>query len=692
MKHSNLIIKYIMDEFKTLTKENKHQRKKIKQKKDDVDRKMVSDYVSKYNTYSKIDKITTIDVENILSVKGISFERIMRILNNVVYSDKNAIGFKELFKNPYHFSITFPILMTYKQCNNIVRDLRIENVPPKEKVISFIYNTIIDECGWNNNVYIQHKWFLKQVEQKNEEGLDKRLIQNVINEHIVIDNIYIDKRSFFPPYQKGYKALCVTILNFRDIEDECQQILNELCDTVVEDDDDFYLPKNVVRLSNRETLTELQQQAVINSIDNAISIITGGPGSGKTTTIKAINRYSKETNTLTINLAYCGKAVRNISHKFTVDTYDYKTTSRCYTLHKFLNHEIYNKENHDNYFESVIIVDEISMIDLCMLHSLLRFVRKYDCTLVLVGDDDQLGPIGIGNPFEIIMNNIKKHSIKCVRFTSQPRFNDTPVILDMLNEIKTKQFDVANNTYGDKYFNFENIENIRDISDFMEEYLVKQKLHDIKDLRKPAGVLFLTAENKHIFGKDNLNNILQKIINSKHIEYQYEIVEHFNSKSFTFYNGDKVLRRVNNYSRKISRFNGDEAIVFKIINDGKRQIRVKYWNARLNDYGNGEKEKYVGDEDYEENITIRELKEEFDLGYVRTIHKSQGGEARHIILFGPNKQHQTSWKNIYGKGKKLLRVAVSRGTHKIHVICLPEQIKEIIEKKNVMSTTKIFNI
>ena len=143
-----------MDEFKTLTKQNKHQRKIIKQKKDDKDRKMVIDYVSKYNMYSKIDKITTTDVENILSVKGISFERIMRILNNVVYADKNAIGFNILFKNPYHFSITFPIMLTYNQCNNIVRDLRIENVPHKEKVISFIYNTIIDECGWNNNVYM----------------------------------------------------------------------------------------------------------------------------------------------------------------------------------------------------------------------------------------------------------------------------------------------------------------------------------------------------------------------------------------------------------------------------------------------------------------------------------------------------------------------------------------------------------
>ena len=61
---------------------------------------MVSDYVSKYNMYSKIDKITMVDVENIISIKGISVERIMRILNNVVYGDKNAIGFNILF-NPF---------------------------------------------------------------------------------------------------------------------------------------------------------------------------------------------------------------------------------------------------------------------------------------------------------------------------------------------------------------------------------------------------------------------------------------------------------------------------------------------------------------------------------------------------------------------------------------------------------------
>ena len=255
---------------------------------------------------------------------------------------------------------------------------------------------------------------------------------------------------------------------------------------------------------------------------------------------------------------------------------------------------------------------------------------------------------------------------------------DNGGIPDMLTDIKTKTFPNPEK-YGAS-FNMIDVNNgYFDVYNFLKE----NKMYDKKTLMNPDGILFLTPEHEKTYGKNDLNKTLQSLINDN-CNNDNLICKTFNS---SFYNGDKVLRIHNNYTREVSRYNGDEAIIEVVIKKEKGSkkeplIRVMYWNKNKNDYGNSS-----GFDVFEEIITIRELKDEFDLGYARTIHKSQGGEADQVVLFGPLKDH-SSW--IRSNGVKLLRVAVSRAKNKVHMVCNSEHIKDVIKKDTCLSTSKMF--
>lgn len=651
----------------------------------------LNSFVKSYNdSYLIGETITYISVKTLYDLK-ISLAKLYNIKRHIT----NSVGFKflHLFENPYIFSKMYPPVITHKQSEKLEIELNIINIPEKDKLESFIIYIISNNCN-NNDIYCSEKtlnyYIKKELEYStkiiNEHNLygkqrdNLKLLENKVLLKKSIRNVTVREYITFEHYMKStktkYNAAGITLKTIKYQEDECTRIIRELNDydaEDAEDDEDLVsietISCDVLKVSGNKVLNEKQVEGLLNSINNPFSVIAGGPGVGKTTLIRAINKYFNENDLLSINLAFCGKAVRTMSHKIG----DLKK-SYCFTLHKFLYNEIY-KEDAD-FTDCAVIVDEISMIDLNMLYTLLSFSDKNNTRLVFVGDNDQLPPIGIGNPFESITVNIKKEKIPYVMLDAQMRF-DNQGIPDMLADFKNKSFPISEK-YGKAY----NMIDINNVNFNLEDFLKENKMFDRPSLMNPDGILFLTPENNKKYGKSDLNKTLQSLIN-ENCNNSNLICKTYDN---IFYNGDKVLRTHNNYTREATsgaRYNGDEGIIH--IDGTKKEtlIRVSYWNRSKNEYGNS-----ITNNKYEEIITVRELKDEFDLGYARTIHKSQGGEATQVVLFGPLSQH-SSWR--MSNGVKLLRVAISRAKNKVHMICDPNIIKDVIKKDICHSTTNMFN-
>ena len=709
-----------MDEFALLQQSKRDKKEKMEQTKKEEKKKaknteeeLLEKFVKAFNDSKyTTERINLQTVKRLYDLK-ISLRKLYSIKQHICRSNGD-LKFIFLFENPFIFSKQYPPVLSYKQSEHLEIELNIPDIPDNDKLESFVIYVINNNC-FNNDSYCSDKTlkyninreikiiskkimennvYGKQRENlnllKNKELLEKSINKVTIREYVTFEHYSKDGRKL------KYNNVGTTLEYIRNQEQECQEIIREFIASDVEEDEETQalkllsgtgyieeeeddddeeitiddIPQDVLKVIGTQKLNEKQIEGLLNALNNPLSVITGGPGCGKTTLINALNKYFNKIKLKTVNVAFCGKAVRTISHRL-----GRLEMSDCFTLHKFLYNEIY-KEDAD-FDGCVIIVDEVSMLDLNMLYTLLIYSQKVNTRLVFVGDNDQLPPIGIGNPFESIITNIVKEKIPYVKLETQMRF-DNGGIPDMLTDIKNKTFPNPER-YGSSFNMIDVNKREFDLYTFLKE----NKMFDKTTLMNPDNILFLTPEHDKKYGKNELNKILQSLIN-ENCNDDNIICKTFNN---TYYNEDKVLRVHNNYTRDISRYNGDEAIIeLYIKKEGKKKkeplVKVKYWNKNKNEYGNS-----IGHDIYEEVITVRELKDEFDLGYARTIHKSQGGEATQVVLFGPLNEH-TSWRR--SNGVKLLRVAVSRAKNKVHMICEPENIKDVIKKEICLSTTKMF--
>lgn len=696
-------------------KEIVEQKEKKEEKKKEKEEESVSRFVSDYNKAVKSDcSVRYEEVRTLVDIANISIKSLRNILRHNQYSHDDIIPFSWLFRNPYKFSKIYPTLLTYKKSEYIEIALNIpkDTIPVIDKMESFIISIITQNLNYNNDTYITKRYLESQIQKeldrnkkkifenkiKGREKENNTLLNNIaiikksIDALTIERHVYFDYASKFNKMKPGYRARGVTLKKIYEMERQCQQIINNEFSDVPSSEEVVAIPEDIQKFQKFQ-FTDEQVSCFTNAINYPMSVICGPPGSGKTAIIIGINDYFIQFNSgnkaehLVINLAYCGKAVRNI--KYRLRNKKYMRSSRCYTLHKFLYYEIYKHhddedEIQDNYDNSVIIVDESSMICLNMFVQLLKFVEKHDSTVIFVGDDEQLPPIGMGNPFQTMLNFIisGRLAIPFVKLTKVHRNGDE--VKKMLAHIKTKEFPVAS---GEYYLNEKEnaVLSIYDINYSLDDFDYHLSTLDKEMLMRPNHTLFLVAEHEGDVGTIALNAKLQKYINPSSRRQDDIIYKHFNERMF---NNDKVLRIANNYTRKYHRYNGDEGIVVKLKND-KTRVKIKYWNEQNNSYGNMEGG-IIGYDDFEEIISIREFKEEFKLGYCRTIHKSQGGEADNVIIFGPVKYHY-SWTSSSGRGIKLLRVALSRVKKgKIHLFCHPEVISEVLDKKEHLSTTSLF--
>lgn len=381
------------------------------------------------------------------------------------------------------------------------------------------------------------------------------------------------------------------------------------------------------------TYSDKQKEAIISSLENNLTIITGGPGTGKTTIIKAIvdlykllNKFNdKELIKNIALLAPTGRASKRMSES---------TSLPASTIHRFLkwNKEadefMVNEYNPD--FSKFIIVDEVSMIDNRLMDSLLRGLTN-NIKLVLVGDYNQLPSVGAGNVLKDLIDSDVVDTVELDLLYRQDEYSYIPVLA---NEIKneTLESDFLNEK---DYYKFLECHSDAIVPSLVN--IVKKVISKGYDYKR---VQLMAPMYAGVNGIDNINKVLQNVfnpmeLNKKEIKYGDVI----------YRENDKVLQLVNDPDNNV--FNGDIGVIKKIDykgKSGKPEITIDYDSIivtyTLNDFN------------------------KFKHGFIISIHKSQGSEFELVII----PISHTYKRMLY---KKLIYTAVTRAKKRLIIIGEP---------------------
>ena len=362
------------------------------------------------------------------------------------------------------------------------------------------------------------------------------------------------------------------------------------------------------------TLDEMQRKAVVEAVKNGVLVITGGPGTGKTTTINAIIRYFETEDMEILLAAPTGRAAKRMTEA---------TGWEAVTIHRLL--ELSGvpsddrstasfERNEENPLEAdVIIIDEMSMVDIALMHSLLLAVTA-GTRLILVGDENQLPSVGPGNVLRDIIRSGCFSVVELKKIFRQASESDIVVNAHKIN--RGEQVTINNKSRD--FFFLKRYD--ADIIIRVVIALIQEKLPRYVDA-KPYEIQVLTPMRKGLLGVERLNQILQRYLNPPdEKKKEKEIGQRL------FREGDKVMQVKNNYQleweilgrykipvdKGVGVFNGDTGIMTEI-NEFAETATVEFEDGRQAEY------------------SFKQL-EELELAYAVTIHKSQGSEYPAVIL------------------------------------------------------------
>jgi len=358
-------------------------------------------------------------------------------------------------------------------------------------------------------------------------------------------------------------------------------------------------------------LDGLQAEAVKEAVTNGLMVITGGPGTGKTTTINTIIRYF-ELEGMDIFLgAPTGRAAKRMSE---TTGFEARTIHRMLELNGGAEGNVGFERNEKNPLETdVIIIDEMSMVDISLMHALLKAVAA-GTRLILVGDVNQLPSVGPGSVLKDMIESGQFHVVRLNKIFRQAAQSDIIVNAHKINRGENVSLD---NKSMDFFFLKRFDANVI-ISIVIQ--LIQQKLPKFVDA-EPFDIQVLTPMRKGLLGVERLNGILQQYLNppgqGKAEREHGDIV---------FREGDKVMQVKNNYQleweirskyglaidKGMGIFNGDTGII-KSISAYQEIMAVEFDEGRTVEY------------------SFKQL-DELELAYAITIHKSQGSEYPAVVI------------------------------------------------------------
>lgn len=388
-------------------------------------------------------------------------------------------------------------------------------------------------------------------------------------------------------------------------------------------EDNLSLFIKVWEKDNQIQLAQKQKEAIKACLHHGILVLTGGPGTGKTTVIKGILSILKAQG-LKIRLAApTGRAAKRLSET---------TGQKALTIHRLLeannlaqddNLQLgFSKDIDDQLDADVIILDEVSMVDIVLMHHFLNAVPD-GCRIILVGDTDQLPAVGPGS---VLKDIIRSQKIPAIRLDEIFRQAQTSMIIQNAHIINAGRLPDLRKQYSD--FVFYELNDDTSITQKILDLCTKDLPHEGFDVLKDVQVL--SPMHRFLCGVENLNLMLQEQLNPKKNQDELKY------SSQTFRVGDKVMHIRNNYQKNV--FNGDIGFIQDINNE---KLTVDYFDHIVT---------------YEKN----ELNE-LTLAYASSVHKSQGSEYKVIII-------PLSTSHYIMLQRNLLYTAITRAKQKVIII------------------------
>ena len=570
-----------------------------------------------------------------LSPYGITPKYCLRIYKK--YKEK-AIDI--INKNPYRLAEDVRGI-GFKIADEIASKIGIDKYSPERIMQGIIYTL-------NQSLASGHTYLPKQIliEQSVKIlGVEPKFVENGIMDLAYNQKVHLENKDgqilvYLMMYYICENGVCKEIIKLsqHDIKDLHINIDEEI--KIVEKEDNISLAKN-------------QIEAVKEAINNGVTIITGGPGTGKTTTINTIIKIFENNDQKVVLCAPTGRAAKRMSET---------SNKEAKTIHRLLEmgfgsdseELVFFKDEEDPIDADVIILDEASMVDIILMYNLLKAV-KLGTRVLLVGDSDQLPSVGAGNVLKdiidskviktVMLNEIFRQARESMIVVNAHKINNgEPLFLN----VKNKDFFFLRKNTNEEILN----EIVGLVSERLPNFYKFDKLKDIQ---------VLTSMRKGDLGVNNLNIELQKYLNPPN---KYKQEEEFAKRIFRV--GDKVMQIRNNYTRKWETedksesgegiYNGDIGYIFHIDKD-KKTVYVLFDKVKLSAY------KYD------------EL-DELDHSFCTTIHKSQGSEFPVVVI-------PIVWAPPMLLSRNLLYTAVTRAKKLVVLVGDVRYLEQMIKNNRI---------
>ena len=518
------------------------------------------------------------------------------------------------------------------------------------RITAGIGHVLQEGASKNGHTYLERREVVSEVcrlLKMNEEEY-RYMVDGIILDNVVMGKIVI--------IEEGGEE-CVMLTRMYENENGIARCLADMLVSAEEIDLNIDADIDEYQKSKDITLHENQIEAIKNCVKYGVNVITGGPGTGKTTIINCILTILKKQYMRTVLCAPTGRASKRLAEA---------TGEDAKTIHRLLDLDFTGGKGHFTYNEDtkldadVVVVDEVSMCDEYVFYALIRAIKRGG-RLILVGDKDQLPSVGAGN----ILSDIIASGLVPVNYlTYIYRQSDDSLIISNAHKVNEGKMPTIDNKSKDFFVDAQT-----DTADMLKNCidLVTKRLPSFSKLA-PKDIQVLCPMKKGVIGVENINIEMQKALNPPDSSKG-----ELRAGANIFRVGDKVIHTVNNYQMEwlspdglsgSGVFNGDIGYIIEV-NKSAPSLKVEFDDGKIATYK-------------QENL------DEIALAYAISIHKSQGSEFPAVIIM-------VSGGNPFLMTRNLLYTAITRAKQIVVIEGSKESLAKMVKndytaKRNTLLT------
>ena len=565
--------------------------------------------------------VLTNECERVAKIKGIGKERAKKICNsfneqrsvqNIVMflqqyniSANTAIRIHKIFgnnsvnvikENPYSLANSVDGI-SFKTADMVAYNLGIPKNSP-ERIKSGLKYFLRDASYTNGHVYMPKDLLIEHTVYN--LGITDIEAENAVSELLAERDIIsdtVDNTEVLYLYGTYHDEKYIAERIYKITQSESRYAISVSC---AETEVDKFEQEHDIKLAKK------QRDAVITALSSGLMILTGGPGTGKTTTINAIITIMRGLNIKVALTAPTGRAAKRMTQ---LTGYEAKTMHRLLGAQMMGNTHIFTYDEEHPLDSDVIILDEASMVDTSLMASFLRAVKPGG-RIILSGDSDQLPSVGAGN---VLRDIIESETVPTVKLTDIFRQSEESLIILNAHKINNGEMPELKDRTRDFFFMRRNT--AQEVAVTVTE-LYSRRLPNTYSINPMTDIQVLSPTKKGITGTIELNKQLQLSINppcNTKKEYKYS--------QTVFREGDKVMQTRNNYDMEYTTANGEAGMgiyngdmgVINSIHEQERYMVITFDDGKVVEYP------FIDVED-------------IDLAYAITVHKSQGSEFGYVII------------------------------------------------------------